>query len=112
MTQVNYVSNLLQNSSEGINHYLTVEDNGRPAIDGLVAVFTVKITGYPEGFVPSTPFPSSVSSTLTYRSLSYPFVLQRQGGVFRFPNLCCADSDPSPPCSRPHPPFGHLLVTC
>lgn len=48
-TQINYVSNLLMNSSEGINHYLTVEENGKPAIDGLVAVFTVKITGFPAG---------------------------------------------------------------
>jgi len=46
-TDVQYVSGLLQNSSDGINHYLTVEANGQPAIDGLVAVLTVKIVSRP-----------------------------------------------------------------
>ncbi|CAK9779616.1 hypothetical protein CC85DRAFT_288971 [Cutaneotrichosporon oleaginosum] len=48
-TDVRYVSGLLQNSSEDINHYITVEDDGLPAIDGLVAVLTVTITDRPEG---------------------------------------------------------------
>lgn len=47
-TQVRYVSGMLKNSSDDINHYITVEDNGRPAIDGLVAVLTVTITDRPE----------------------------------------------------------------
>ncbi|WWC61719.1 uncharacterized protein I303_104304 [Kwoniella dejecticola CBS 10117] len=47
-TDVQYVSGLLKNSSDDINHYLTVEENGRPAIDGLVAVLTVKITARPQ----------------------------------------------------------------
>lgn len=47
-TDVTYVSGLLSNSSDGVNHYLTVESDGYPAIDGLVAVMTVKITGRPE----------------------------------------------------------------
>ncbi|WVO22261.1 uncharacterized protein IAS62_003591 [Cryptococcus decagattii] len=46
-TDVKYVSGLLKNSSDGINHYLTVEEGGLPAIDGLVAVLTVKITDRP-----------------------------------------------------------------
>ncbi|OXG40416.1 hypothetical protein C359_03232 [Cryptococcus neoformans Bt120] len=46
-TDVQYVSGLLKNSSDGINHYLTVEEEGHPAIDGLVAVLTVKITDRP-----------------------------------------------------------------
>ncbi|KAL7421710.1 hypothetical protein Q5752_003480 [Cryptotrichosporon argae] len=46
-TSVQYVSGLLQNSSDGINHYLTVETDGYPAIDGLVAVLTVNITSRP-----------------------------------------------------------------
>lgn len=46
---VAYVSGLLRNSSDGINHYITVEEDGYPAIDGLVAVLTIRITGYPEG---------------------------------------------------------------
>ncbi|WVF71612.1 hypothetical protein IAT40_006420 [Kwoniella sp. CBS 6097] len=47
-TDVQYVPGLLKNSSDDINHYITVEDNGRPAIDGLVAVLTVKIVARPE----------------------------------------------------------------
>ncbi|KAF8443216.1 hypothetical protein L210DRAFT_3166027 [Boletus edulis BED1] len=43
-TTVNYVSGLLQNSSVGINHFQTVAVNDTSAIDGLVAVMTVKIT--------------------------------------------------------------------
>lgn len=47
-TDVAYVSGLLNDSSDGINHYITVEENGQPAIDGLVAVLTVKITAQPQ----------------------------------------------------------------
>jgi len=47
-TDVQYVSGLLQNSSDGINHFLSVQEDGFPAIDGLVAVLTVKITGRPQ----------------------------------------------------------------
>ncbi|WWC70370.1 uncharacterized protein I206_104320 [Kwoniella pini CBS 10737] len=47
-TDVQYVSGLLRNSSDDINHYITVEENGLPAIDGLVAVLTVKITAKPQ----------------------------------------------------------------
>ncbi|KAI9568495.1 hypothetical protein HD554DRAFT_731566 [Boletus coccyginus] len=46
-TSVNYVSGLLQNSSVGINHFESVAVNESNAIDGLVAVLTVKITGQP-----------------------------------------------------------------
>ncbi|BEJ11017.1 hypothetical protein CspHIS471_0104390 [Cutaneotrichosporon sp. HIS471] len=48
-TDVRYVNGLLRNSSDDINHYITVEDDGLPAIDGLVAVLTVSITDRPEG---------------------------------------------------------------
>ncbi|GFZ44107.1 hypothetical protein JCM24511_01828 [Saitozyma sp. JCM 24511] len=47
-TDVQYVSGLLQNTSDGINHYLTVQTSQYPAIDGLVAVLTVKITSRPK----------------------------------------------------------------
>ncbi|BEI79945.1 hypothetical protein CcaverHIS002_0104740 [Cutaneotrichosporon cavernicola] len=47
-TDVRYVNGLLRNSSDDINHYITVEDDGLPAIDGLVAVLTVSITDRPE----------------------------------------------------------------
>lgn len=33
----------------GINHMYTVEQDGYPAIDGLVAVLTIRITGRPPG---------------------------------------------------------------
>ncbi|WVQ82204.1 hypothetical protein IAT38_004332 [Cryptococcus sp. DSM 104549] len=46
-TDVQYVPGLLKNSSDDINHYLSVESDGYPAIDGLVAVLTVKITDKP-----------------------------------------------------------------
>lgn len=46
-TTVDYVSGLLQNTSVGINHYQSVAVNGANAIDGLVAVMTVKITSQP-----------------------------------------------------------------
>ncbi|TYJ55707.1 hypothetical protein B9479_003614 [Cryptococcus floricola] len=49
-TDVEYVPGLLSNSSDDINHYLTVEEDGYPAIDGLVAVLTVKITDKPSSF--------------------------------------------------------------
>lgn len=46
-TSVQYVSGLLQNASSGVNHFQTVGVNGTNAIDGLVAVMTVKITNQP-----------------------------------------------------------------
>ncbi|QRV77516.1 hypothetical protein RhiJN_05531 [Ceratobasidium sp. AG-Ba] len=48
-TTATYVSGLLSNSSDGINHPITVEDRGRPAQDGLVAVLEVRIVNRPEG---------------------------------------------------------------
>ena len=46
-TGIKYVSGLLQNNSNGVNHALTVEENGLPAIDGLVAVLDVQIISGP-----------------------------------------------------------------
>ena len=43
-TDVQYKSGLLNATSDGINHYQSVPEDGQPAIDGLVAVLTVKIT--------------------------------------------------------------------
>lgn len=49
-TDVKYVSGLMPNSSVGINHNLTVMIEGvTNAVDGLVAVFEVKIQERPEG---------------------------------------------------------------
>lgn len=59
-TDVSYISGLLSNSSEGINHYITVGVNGSSAIDGLVAVMNVKIVGRPasSSLYASVLFPS------------------------------------------------------
>ncbi|KIL66727.1 hypothetical protein M378DRAFT_346897 [Amanita muscaria Koide BX008] len=46
---IQYVSGLLQNSSMGVNHNASVPINGLNAIDGLVAVIEVTITGQPQG---------------------------------------------------------------
>ncbi|THH07272.1 hypothetical protein EW145_g3498 [Phellinidium pouzarii] len=46
-TSVQYVSGLLPNTSTGINHLITV-GAGQNAVDGLVAVMTVKITQSPQ----------------------------------------------------------------
>ncbi|TRM64836.1 hypothetical protein BD626DRAFT_429258 [Schizophyllum amplum] len=43
-TSVEYKSGLLTATSDGINHYQSVPEDGQPAIDGLVAVLTVRIT--------------------------------------------------------------------
>jgi hypothetical protein len=46
-TTVAYTSGYLQNSSDGINHGDSVSVNGLPAIDGLVALMTVRILSRP-----------------------------------------------------------------
>lgn len=46
-TDVQYVPGLLSNTSDGINHFITVGD-GQNAVDGLVALLTVKITSAPQ----------------------------------------------------------------
>ncbi|KAG2138604.1 uncharacterized protein EDB93DRAFT_1322318 [Suillus bovinus] len=46
-TTATYVSGLLQNTSDGINHYQSVAVNGLNAIDGLVAILTVKMVNQP-----------------------------------------------------------------
>ncbi|KAF8491163.1 hypothetical protein F5888DRAFT_1795859 [Russula emetica] len=46
-TNVQYVSGYLSNTSNGINHYLSVGANGTNAVDGLVALMNVKILTNP-----------------------------------------------------------------
>lgn len=48
-TDVQYVSGFLSNTSSGINHYLSVGANGTNAVDGLVAMMSVKILTNPSG---------------------------------------------------------------
>ncbi|KAF8630493.1 hypothetical protein AX15_002888 [Amanita polypyramis BW_CC] len=49
LSTIQYVSGLLQNTSIGVNHNITVAVGGQNAIDGLVAIIEVKITGSPGG---------------------------------------------------------------
>lgn len=48
MTTVTYVSGLLSNGSDGINHFLSVGANGTSAVDGLVALMEVKMLETPQ----------------------------------------------------------------
>jgi hypothetical protein len=61
-TDVQYVSGYLPNTSIGINHNLTVGTNGLNAVDGLVAMMTVKILTSPAG--------STSKSSCVFLSLS------------------------------------------
>ncbi|CEL62673.1 hypothetical protein RSOLAG1IB_05029 [Rhizoctonia solani AG-1 IB] len=73
-TTATYVSGLISNSSEGINHPITVEDKGRPAQDGLVAILEVKIVSRPDGSgaLLNRPLPAVVI-TLVAGLLSFSF---------------------------------------
>lgn len=46
-TGIRYISGLLENSSYGINHNFSVGIGGVNAVDGLVAVLDVRMTGSP-----------------------------------------------------------------
>jgi len=66
-SQITYVSGLLQNTSDGVNHNTTVSVNGLPAVDGLVAVIDVQLTGTPPtsfAWRPSPPHLWQLSSLL------------------------------------------------
>lgn len=58
-TNVQYVSGLLQNTSTGINHNVTVAVGGANAVDGLVAILGVTIVQRPS---PSSSFASWTAS--------------------------------------------------
>jgi len=67
-TSVIYLSGLLPNTSDGINHFITVGD-GQNAVDGLVAVLTVKISQRPQNTassfaLPLFTTPTALSTTL------------------------------------------------
>lgn len=47
-TTVTYVSGLLKNTSDGVNHASEVAPPGGNAVDGLVAVFEAHIVGRPK----------------------------------------------------------------
>ncbi|KAF9517273.1 hypothetical protein BS47DRAFT_1314570 [Hydnum rufescens UP504] len=74
-TTTTYIQNLLQNSSTGINHYITVEMDGRPAIDGLVALLEVQITSRPNTSSPNTTRPQKASNGRKNIQLMYPLFL-------------------------------------
>ena len=46
-TDALYLSGILQNDTDGLNHASTVGGDGVLAVDGLVAVLTIKITATP-----------------------------------------------------------------
>ncbi|KAJ6622640.1 hypothetical protein B0H10DRAFT_893389 [Mycena sp. CBHHK59/15] len=60
-----YVSGLLSNTSDGINHNATVSVGGVPAIDGLVAVMDVQITAKPANATSSAGWRPAPSPILT-----------------------------------------------
>lgn len=68
-TTINYVSGLLQNTSIGINHNDTVQVDGFHAIDGLVAVMTVKIVGRPPGSDAWRPVPLQTTGLILILSV-------------------------------------------
>ncbi|KAI0040047.1 hypothetical protein FA95DRAFT_1566747 [Auriscalpium vulgare] len=53
-TNVQYVSGLLPNGSDGINHFGSVGANGTSAVDGLTALMSVKILQGPVGATKSS----------------------------------------------------------
>jgi len=66
-----YITGLLQNTSDGINHFQSVPLPGQNAIDGLVAVLYVNITDAPAGNTTSggwrsTPAESPILSTMLF----------------------------------------------
>jgi len=66
---IQYVAGLLQNSSMGINHNYSVSVNGLSAVDGLVAVIQVSITGSPQGSK------SSASPSIRLPPFGWPAIL-------------------------------------
>ncbi|KAI5833321.1 hypothetical protein K523DRAFT_120801 [Schizophyllum commune Tattone D] len=70
-TDIRYVSGLLSNTSDGINHYSTVEENGRPAIDGLVAVLTVHILERPANDAAFNNIPLTLSAISVFAVSSF-----------------------------------------
>ncbi|KAH8113518.1 hypothetical protein DFH11DRAFT_1599133 [Phellopilus nigrolimitatus] len=72
-TSVQYVPGLLPNTSNGINHFQSV-GVGQNAVDGLVAVLTVKISQAPENAAESSSLRSYTLPT-TLSSVLLPFLL-------------------------------------
>ncbi|KIJ54987.1 hypothetical protein M422DRAFT_24846 [Sphaerobolus stellatus SS14] len=69
---IEYRSGLLQNTSNGINHFGSVGGgpNNITAIDGLVAVITVEISGRPQTKQTSSSFGWTLSPSLTWTLLT------------------------------------------
>ncbi|EIM85776.1 uncharacterized protein STEHIDRAFT_147412 [Stereum hirsutum FP-91666 SS1] len=66
LTTVTYVSGLLANGSDGINHFLSVGANGTSAVDGLVALMEVKMLETPQRLTSS----ASITHTPAWMLLS------------------------------------------
>ncbi|KAI0064156.1 hypothetical protein BV25DRAFT_348229 [Artomyces pyxidatus] len=69
-TSVQYVSGLLPNGSDGINHFGSVGANGTNAVDGLSALMTVKILQQPAK-TKSSASPSRLPSHWTSSPLTF-----------------------------------------
>ncbi|KAI9509458.1 hypothetical protein F5148DRAFT_754507 [Russula earlei] len=63
-SNVQYVSGFLSNTSNGINHFLSVGANGTSAVDGLVAFVDVKILTAPSGASVKSPARPSARPSL------------------------------------------------
>lgn len=73
---VEYVSGFLTNSSDGINHYLSVGTNGTNAADGLVALLTVKILSSPPGATTSSlARPSACPSLVSAATATFVLIM-------------------------------------
>jgi hypothetical protein len=73
---VQYVTGYLTNSSSGINHYLSVGANGTNAVDGLVALLTVKILSSPVGATKTSPaWPSAWPSLLPAATATFALIV-------------------------------------
>ncbi|KAK0504384.1 hypothetical protein EDD18DRAFT_1133383 [Armillaria luteobubalina] len=81
-TDITYVTGLLQNTSIGINHNQSVSNNGAVnAVDGLVAVFNVSITG--------TPSASASNSSNGSGNLAWPEMSKTWTNLFILFIICC-----------------------
>ncbi|KAL0961222.1 hypothetical protein HGRIS_006189 [Hohenbuehelia grisea] len=70
-SEIQYVSGLLSNSSEGINHMYSVGPNWTNAIDGLVAVITTKMVARPANSAIWGPSSPSIRASALALSIAF-----------------------------------------
>ncbi|KAI0670913.1 hypothetical protein C8Q78DRAFT_821889 [Trametes maxima] len=69
-TDALYLSGILSNSSQGVNHDLTVGNNSTLPVDGYVAVLTISIVSRPQAANGALPLPSMPSWSLAVAILA------------------------------------------